>query len=74
MLAYFKTGVSLIAIGLLTIATTYPSTQGLVFFFSTLLSLLLILAGLLQFWIDREIYYNQYKIKQAMPELLSSQE
>jgi hypothetical protein len=74
MLAYFKTGVSLIVIGLMTIATTYPSTHGLVFFFSTLLSLLLILAGLLQFWIDREIYYNQHKIKQHMPELLSSQE
>jgi hypothetical protein len=67
MLAYFKTGVSLIVIGLMTIATTYPSTHGPVFFFSTLLSLLLILAGLLQFWIDREVYYNQHKLKQ-MPE------
>lgn len=67
MLAYFKTGVSLIAIGLITIVTTYPSTHGPVFFFSTLLSMLLILAGLLQFWIDREMYYDQHRMKQ-LPE------
>jgi hypothetical protein len=64
MLTYFKTGVSLIVIGLMTIATTYPGTHGLVFFFSTVLSVLLILAGLLQFWIDREMYYDQRKSKQ----------
>ena len=49
-----KTGASLIVIGLFTIVTTYPVTEGSMFFFSTFISMVLVLLGCLQFWIDRD--------------------
>jgi hypothetical protein len=52
MIRNIKTGASLIVIGLFTIVTTYPVTEGTAFFFTTLLSMVLVLLGCLQFWID----------------------
>jgi hypothetical protein len=54
MIRNIKTGASLIVIGLFTIVTTYPVTEGTVFFFTTLISMVLVLLGCLQFWIDQE--------------------
>jgi hypothetical protein len=54
MIRNIKIGTSLIVIGLFTIVTTYPVTDGSMFFFSTLISMVLVLLGCLQFWIDRE--------------------
>jgi hypothetical protein len=54
MIRNIKTGVSLIVIGLFTLVTTYSVTVGSMFFFSTLISMVLVLLGCLQFWIDRE--------------------
>ena len=56
MIRNIKTGASLIVIGLFTIVTTYPVTEGSVFFFTTLISMVLVLLGCLQFWIDGEDY------------------
>jgi len=56
MLSYFKTGISLIVIGLLTIVTAYPVTAGSAFFFTIFISMVLILIGLLQIWLDRDDY------------------
>jgi len=66
MLRNIKTGASLIAIGLFTLVTTYPVTEGSVFFFTTLISMVLVLLGLLQFWIDSDGYIeseNRYANK-----------
>jgi hypothetical protein len=54
MIRNIKIGTSLIVIGLFTIVTTYPVTEGSVFFFTTLISMVLVLLGCLQFWIDRD--------------------
>lgn len=54
MIRNIKTGASLIVIGLFTIVTTYPVTEGSLFFFTTLISMVLVLLGCLQFWIDGE--------------------
>lgn len=59
MIRNIKTGASLIMIGLFTIVTTYPVTEGLLFFFSTLVSMVLVLLGFLQFWIDGEEQVEQ---------------
>jgi hypothetical protein len=56
MIRNIKIGTSLIVIGLFTIVTTYPVTEGSVFFFTTLISMVLVLLGCLQFWIDRDEY------------------
>jgi succinate-acetate transporter protein len=56
MIRNIKIGTSLIVIGLFTLVTTFPVTEGLVFFFTTLISMVLVLLGCLQFWIDRDVH------------------
>ncbi len=59
MIRNIKTGASLIVIGLFTIVTTYPVTEGSLFFFSTLISMVLVLLGCLQFWIDGDDFVER---------------
>jgi hypothetical protein len=66
MIRNIKTGASLIVIGLFTLVTAFPVTEGLVFFFTTSISMVLVLLGCLQFWIDREDFVeneNRYANK-----------
>jgi hypothetical protein len=66
MIRNIKTGTSLIVIGLFTLITTFSATEGSVFFFTTLISMVLVLLGCLQFWIDREDFVeneNRYANK-----------
>jgi hypothetical protein len=66
MIRNIKTGASLIVIGLFTLITTFSATEGSVFFFTTLISMVLVLLGCLQFWIDREDFVeneNRYANK-----------
>lgn len=58
MIRNIKTGASLIVIGLFTIVTTYPVTEGSLFFFTTLISMVLVLLGCLQFWIDGDDHFE----------------